>query len=440
MRKTLGIILLSLFSSLLIAQKANNFQVKRLQKIKKNVRQNLKGSGVQIKKVRYRGKRRAIGEFWNGDAIFQLSHGIVLSTGIAQTAEGNNDDKGKTGVNKRKGHRVFDALTNEKIYDAAVLQFDFYPNSDYISFNFVFASEDYPEFVASNYNDIIAFILTLPNGETINLARLPNSEELVSVASVNPSIHPQYYINNSKQARPKIYNTIDTFLETSSTHEMLLTRRWDVQKASTSSVKYPIQFDGFTKVLKAQYPVLANQKYRLQIAIADHGNSIFDSAVFIEMESLHSHKEAGFQAGILRKDPNYYYQIDTLSIHRIQTVITENPSKPAICLEQPSDLLFNYDSPKLSSFNQSLLKNLGQQLQQCPNLKLKIRGYAAAENNKHYNRTLSRERAEQVKIYLIELGIESDRIEVNWQGDGAKITKKALAQNRRVKLEVFAIE
>ncbi|MFT5648099.1 MAG: outer membrane protein OmpA-like peptidoglycan-associated protein, partial [Aureispira sp.] len=371
-------------------------------------------------------------------SIFQMSHGIVLSTGIAQTAEGSNNDKGKTGVNRRKGPQVFKTITNEKLYDAAVLQFYFYPNSDYISFNFVFASEDYPEFIASGYNDVLAFILTLPSGEKINLAKLPNSQELVSVASINPIIHPQYYINNSQQEIPTISSELDTFLETNSTHQMLLTRSWNTQKASTSTSKYPIQFDGFTKVLKAQYPVLANQKYRLQIAIADNGNSIFDSAVFIEMESLNSHKEANFQTGILKKEPNYYYQIDTLSITRIQSFITENPSKSAICFKQPADLLFDYDSPTLSQLNQSLLNNLGQQLQQCLDLNLKIRGYAAAEDNKSYNRKLSRERAERVKVYLMELGVESDRIDVNWQGDGVKATKSELTQNRRVKLEVFA--
>jgi outer membrane protein OmpA-like peptidoglycan-associated protein len=438
MRNILWILILSLFSSALIGQQTDRFQVKRLKKIKKKVRQNLNGFEVKIKNVRYRGRRRAIGEFWNGSSIFQMSHGIVLSTGIAQTAEGSNNDKGKTGVNRRKGPQVFKTITNEKLYDAAVLQFYFYPNSDYISFNFVFASEDYPEFIASGYNDVLAFILTLPSGEKINLAKLPNSQELVSVASINPIIHPQYYINNSQQEIPTISSELDTFLETNSTHQMLLTRSWNTQKASTSTSKYPIQFDGFTKVLKAQYPVLANQKYRLQIAIADNGNSIFDSAVFIEMESLNSHKEANFQTGILKKEPNYYYQIDTLSITRIQSFITENPSKSAICFKQPADLLFDYDSPTLSQLNQSLLNNLGQQLQQCLDLNLKIRGYAAAEDNKSYNRKLSRERAERVKVYLMELGVESDRIDVNWQGDGVKATKSELTQNRRVKLEVFA--
>lgn len=437
MKQILWMISLSLFSSLSIAQNTGDFQIEPLKKIKKEVRQNLKGFGVRIKNVRYRGKRRAIGEFWNAEPIFQMSHGIILSTGIAQIAAGDNDEKGKTGVNQRKGHRAFKTVTREKLYDAAVLQFDFYPNSDYISFNFVFASEDYPEFIASGYNDILAFVLTLPNGEKINLARLPNSEELISVASINPTINPQYYVNNSQQEVPVISTKQDTFLETNSTHRMLLTRSWDVQKASTSRANYPIQFDGFTKVLKAQYPVLANQKYRLQIAIADNGNSIFDSAVFIEMESLHSQKVANFQTGILNKEPNYYYQIDTLSSTRIQSVITDHPSKPVICLEQPADLLFNYDSPVLSPLNQSLLNKLSQQLQECPDLNLKIKGYAAAKNNNRYNRKLSKERAERVKIYLMQLGVASDRIDVNWQGDGAETIKKALAQNRRVQLEVF---
>jgi outer membrane protein OmpA-like peptidoglycan-associated protein len=437
MNKILWLVILCLFSSLLIAQKTNDFEVKPLKKIKKNVRQHLKGFEVQIKNVHYRGRRRAIGEFWNGTSIFQMSHGILLSTGIAKDVASENDSKGKTGVNRRKGHRVFKTVSNKRLYDAAVLEFDFYPNSDYMSFNFVFASEDYPEFSASSYNDVVAFILTLPNGETVNLASLPNSRELVSVASVNPKVRPQYYINNSEQELPIIYTKLDTFLETNSTHEILLTRCWDVQKASTSKSNYPIQFDGFTKVLKAQYPVLAHQKYRLQIAIADNGNSIFDSAIFIEMASLHSHKDSSFQAGILSRNPNYYYQIDTLSSTPISSVITKKNRETALCLKQPGDLWFNYDSPILSPLNQALLNDLAQQLRKCPDLNLRVIGYAAAKNNNSYNRKLSRERAERVKTYLMHLGIESARIEVNWQGDGAKTTKKALAQNRRVLLEVF---
>ncbi|CAA6828644.1 MAG: Unknown protein [uncultured Aureispira sp.] len=437
MRQFLWLLILSLFSSLLIGQQTNGFQVKPLKKIKQKIRQNLKGFGVQIKNVRYRGRRRAIGEFWGGDSILQMSQGIILSTGIAQTAEGPNNDQGKTGVNKRKGHRVFDSVTNEKLYDAAVLQFDFYPSSDYISFNFAFASEDYPEFIASGYNDVLAFILTLPSGETLNLATLPQSEDLLSVASVNPREHPQYYINNSQQEEPRINSPRDTFLVRNSIEEIWLSRSWDTQKATSSQAKYLIQFDGFTKVLQAKYPVLAHQKYRLQIAIADNGNSIFDSAVFIEMKSLNSHKEASFKAGILKEKPNYYYQIDSLSRTQIPTAASNYPSKAATCSKQPADILFNYDSPSLSPRNQSLLENLGQQLKECPDLNLKIRGYAAAEDNQHYNRKLSRERAEKVKDYLIQLGIESGRIAVNWQDDGAKMTKKALAQNRRVKLEIF---
>lgn len=424
--------MLTCFSSLLIGQRTADFQVKPLKKIKKKIRQNLNGSGIEIKNVRYKGRRRAIGEFWNGQSIFQLSHGIVLSTGIAQTAEGENNDCGKTGVNRRKGHRVFKTVSDQQLYDAAVLQFDFYPNSDYISFNFVFASEDYPEFSASAYNDVLAFILTLPNGEKINLATLPNSKELVSVTTINPSVHPQYYINNSQQEAPEIENPLDTFWEQNSNHRLLLTRSWNIQQASTLESTYPIQFDGFTKVLKAQYPVLPNQKYRLQIAIADNGNFIFDSAVFIAMKSLYSHPNPDFQAGILKENPNYYKQIDTLSITRM-----EKKTASTFCLKQAPDLLFYYDSPKLSPRNQALLNDLGTQLKKCPDLRLRIIGYAAAKNDKEYNRKLSRERAEKVKDYLTQLGIESDRISVNWQGDGAKKTKKALAQNRCVKLEVF---
>lgn len=439
MIRIICLFLCSFVLSALQAQQKNSFVVKPLRQIKKNVRQNLKGFGVRIKNVRYRGKRSAIGKFQNGQSVVQMSEGIILSTGKAMDAVGENDSQGKTSVNRRKGHRALRVVTDQKMYDAAALQFDFYPNSNYISFNFLFASEDYPEFSTSGLNDVVAFILTLPNGEKVNLATLPNSTRPVSVNTINSSVHPQYYINNSEQeiATFPPFNPLDTFTERNTTHEMLLSRCWDIEKALTTTSNYPVQYDGFTKVLKAQYAVIANQKHRLQIIVADKGNSIFDSAVFIEMESLHSHKDSTYQTGILRKEPNYYYKIDTLSSTRISSVIIDHLSKPTICFKQPSDLLFNYDSPELTSANKLQLDLLGKQFKECPDLNLKVIGYAGAKDNQRYNRKLSRERAEQVKIYLMQLGISSNRIDVNWQGDGGKATKKALAQNRRVKLAIF---
>lgn len=421
---------------LIYGQANEGFKVERLKKLKKTIRQDLKGFEVRIKRVRFRGKRCAIGSFEKADSIFQMSHGLILSTGRATDASQANDNVGKTTIHYKKKHRIVKKINQAELYDAAILQFDFYPNSEYISFNFVFASEDYPEFIHAGLHDKLFFILTLPDGKQVNLARLPSSDELVTVQTINPVQAPHYYINNCASVDPIPLLAVDTIVEKTSTHQLVMAKRYNATKASTNSANYPIQYDGFTKVLKAQYPVVPNKRHRLQIAIADHGNPIFDSAVFIEMGSLHSHKNPNFCTGILKRDPSYYYDMDTLSkIYWNPVGTKKEPKSP--CWKQFPDIIFDYDSPVLDTKSKLLLRKIAGQLQQCSFFRLKINGYAAAKNDDVYNNKLSRARAEQVRTYLIKYGVPLERIEVSWYGDGAAITKKELTENRRVKLELI---
>lgn len=435
MKITFMILLLGVFNGV-YGQEETDFQVKKLRKLKKKIRQDFRGFEVRIKNIRFYGNRRAIGAFWNADSIFQMQHGVVLSTGQAIDANSFNTEDAKTTVNRKKGHRAFKGITNEKLYDAAVLQFDFYPNSDYISFNFVFASEDYPEFIRTGLSDVLAFVLTLPNGQKVNLAQLPSTNIKIGVQSINQEETPQYYINNCRSTIQVLESELDTIVKRTNRYELVMTRHYNTQKAALTTATYPIQYDGFTKVLKAQYPVQPNRKHRLQIAIADVGNQIFDSAVFLEMGSFHSHRNPDFKSGILKRDPNYYYTIDTLSITRLYAAISETKQKTNPCDLHLPDIIFDYDSPKLSKGSLLLLKKIAKKLQYCKDLGVKINGYAAAVQNDAYNDKLSKERAEQVRAYLIRYGVPKYRIHINWHGDGAVRTKEELVKNRRVTLEL----
>lgn len=73
----------------------------------------------------------------------------------------------------------------------AVLEFDFIPTGDSISFRFVFGSEEYPEYVCSQYNDVFGFFLSGPGidgsftNNAINLGVLPNSTVPIAINTVN---------------------------------------------------------------------------------------------------------------------------------------------------------------------------------------------------------------------------------------------------------------
>jgi hypothetical protein len=96
-------------------------------------------------------------------------------------------------------------------YDATSLEIDFVSKYDYILFNYVFSSDEYPEYVNTGYNDVFALFL---NDQ--NVALLPGSLGVVSIDNVNignvdingnpnpdqdPTKHnPQFFLDNRKDS------------------------------------------------------------------------------------------------------------------------------------------------------------------------------------------------------------------------------------------------
>jgi hypothetical protein len=102
------------------------------------------------------------------------------------------------------------------------------------------------------------------NGITNNIALVPGTNLPVSVNTINgggineqsgvyiPPTNPQYYVDNGDP------------------------------KFSTNVPVFNIQYDGTTVLLTAEANISANVTYHIKIAIADYGDSIFDSSVFIK--------------------------------------------------------------------------------------------------------------------------------------------------------------
>jgi gliding motility-associated-like protein len=222
--------------------------------------QTLIGSGVEIFNATYNGHPRAIGKFSTGSQPTNLgiSSGLVLSTGwvIPPPPIGSPVSNFKSHENGRNGDNDLDNLIGGNTYDAAILEFDFIPLSDTIRFRYVFASEEYPEFVGSEYNDVFGFFLSGPkpgggNYIKYNIARLPNGMP-VSINNVNSQTNSYYFIDN--------------------------------QALNGQTIVH----DGFTKVLTAWAKVIPCQTYHLKLAIADASDEKYDSDVFFEANSFES--------------------------------------------------------------------------------------------------------------------------------------------------------
>ena len=200
---------------------------------------NILGSGITVDNVSYTGATGASGYFSDGGAI-GMSSGIILTSGSAAGAVGPNNNGSYSVDNGVPGDSALDALIPGSTTDATVLEFDFVSTGGSLYFNFVFASEEYNEWVGSQYNDVFGFFL-----DGVNIALIPGTSTTVAINNVNNGANSEYYNDNSNGL-------------------------------------YDIEYDGFTDVFTATALGLTEGTHHIKLAIADAGDYFLDSAVFIQ--------------------------------------------------------------------------------------------------------------------------------------------------------------
>lgn len=214
----------------------------------------LAGPNITVTNAVLTGGAAASGNFSGVNPSIGFDSGVVLSTGNVVSSEGPNNAANSGENLGEPGTAQMTALVNTaNSFDAITLEFDFEVQSSSIQFNYVFASEEYPEYAPPNnsgFNDVFAFYISGPGitGEE-NIALVPNSTSPVSINNINPVTNNQYYVDN------------------------------------TGGVD--VQFDGFTTILEAKRSNLtACEVYHLKLVIADGGDGSYNSAVFLQENSL----------------------------------------------------------------------------------------------------------------------------------------------------------
>lgn len=218
----------------------------------------LSEQGDTVANVSYTGALRARGIFGGGLSVgLPFGTGVILSSGDIHLAAGPNNAAGAGVHYGRPGDQELDALLDTlepetdpeplDTEDAAVLEFDLTPSNNLLQFDFVFASEEYPEFIASLKNDAVAIFV---DGQ--NIAWVPGTTEPVCVFTVNSGRNSEYFQCN-------FYDCEQTF---------------------------DFQFDGFTSraahpSLTASTAVQTGVPVHVKIVIADEDDDVYDSAVFI---------------------------------------------------------------------------------------------------------------------------------------------------------------
>lgn len=228
----------------------------------------LLGSGISVSNVTFTGSGTMRGTF-TGTSNLGIEEGIILATGDISVAIGPNDEMSASGGGGVAGDAMLTTLGGNTTYDAAVLEFDFIPSSDTVRFFYVFGSEEYPEYVCSDFNDVFAFFLSGPNpagGSYVNknIAQIPGTTIPVAINSINPGVAGTMGTPGGciSLAYSSLYNN------------------------NTSGAT--IQYDGFTDVLEASANVIACETYHIKIAIADVMDGNYDSGVFLKAKSFSS--------------------------------------------------------------------------------------------------------------------------------------------------------
>ncbi|MBK6611902.1 MAG: choice-of-anchor L domain-containing protein [Sphingobacteriales bacterium] len=137
--------------------------------------------------------------FFNGEFTnLGINEGIALCSGTIDEMPGPNDESGATGINTcvDGDQDLNDIIIGFTTNDACILEFDFIPYSENLSFNYVFGSEEYLEYVGSSFNDVFAFFIEGPGVPFQNIALIPGTTVPVSINNLNDASNSEYYVDN----------------------------------------------------------------------------------------------------------------------------------------------------------------------------------------------------------------------------------------------------
>lgn len=209
------------------------------------------GDGVTVLGATYTGDARAKAIYSNGQlapGVVPSNTGVILSTGRVTDFTQSNGDPNRnadtsTDTNGPNNNAQFNALAGANTFDAAFLDVTFVPTGSMMTMRFVFASEEYPEYINSNFNDVV--------GVWVNGVSVPMTVNggTASVNNINGATQQNLFVNNQNDA----YNT---------------------------------EMDGFTVVLSLSIPVNSGVQNTIRIGIADVSDAAYDSNLLIAGDSI----------------------------------------------------------------------------------------------------------------------------------------------------------
>ena len=219
------------------------------------------GDGVTVINASYTGANGSSGIYSNADSIAPgvtpSDSGVILSTGDAGDItnptppswawwlqnNSNQNTNTSTDTSGPDNDPFFNTAAGTDTFDASFIDVDFVPTGDTMTMQFVFASEEFPEYQSGIYQD---FVGVWVNGQQVELSVGDGDAD---PNNLNATSNENLYVDNTNDQ----FNT---------------------------------EMDGFTVTMTLTIPVVPNDVNSIRIGIADVVDSQYDSNLLIAGDSV----------------------------------------------------------------------------------------------------------------------------------------------------------
>lgn len=240
------------------------------------------GAGINAFNVTFNGSaanaqnvQNSVSEFNAGNSGFPIQSGVVMQTQGAPTVNFDPD---------------LTALAGQTVTNGVIIEFDFIPTGDTLSFNYIFASAEYTSFTCSSFNDVFGFFISGPgiagpySNNSVNIATVPGTSVPVAINTVNSGTSSSGSTLNCDQADPNWQQ-----------NSIYFTTSYNPIFSATGAVA---NFNGATVVLAANANLVCNEVFHIKLAVANAVDTALDSGVFLEADSFTSNiVDINIQAG-----------------------------------------------------------------------------------------------------------------------------------------------
>ncbi|MDR0971275.1 MAG: gliding motility-associated C-terminal domain-containing protein [Bacteroidales bacterium] len=263
------------------------------------IRDYFLGGGIEVSNVRFNGSltlnSNQFGTFTNADTTgdnIRLDSGLVIATGsiqlAAQTASGSTYSSPASNSYEAVGatplYLMLQSMNiTDPLNDIGCLTMDFTTQGEEVSFKYVFASDEYPTYVCSSYNDAFGFfisgpfeedntlVIDVPDGlryQNRNIAIVPGSD-------VDDPNNPTYITINTVNP-----GSVGTYGSTTNPNCDLSNSQY--YQGSTVN-----NLSGYTIALETQrVNIMPCKKYKITMAICNVSDGALPSAVYLGANSF----------------------------------------------------------------------------------------------------------------------------------------------------------